>query len=395
MRTLGASTPRAGLLLALSLLCGLLSAAGNHWYVERDFECFWLAGGIALNGGDPYDPAQYQAATSANRPAAEAFLACGPRFPWPPWTTLLFAGLAMLSLPFAATVWIALLVGATVLGIGWTWQLVGPRRVPWPVVAVLVVLTEPFVLALTHGQFGPLFLALTAGAGLWLRSRRGLWAGIAAAGLALKPHVALVSGPVLMALAIRGRQWNALASAGVTFLAALAVSVALRPGWLFAWAIAVDENREIGKVSNTTWDLATLLGSWTLGIAMIALVLGAVVALVRASPLEHADVVGFGAAMSIVVAPHDWAHDFMVLAIPWSMTLAHANALRPARRRVLTFTTLFVAAPLFWTIQVLIPTVRIDVSLLALIPILTTLLLALAIRFATGSATIRKTPEVT
>jgi len=386
---------RAGLVLALSLVCGFLAAAGNQWYAERDFECFWIAGRIATGGGDPYDPAQYQAATSANRPAADALAACGPRFPWPPWTTLVFTALATVSLPLASTLWIALIVAATVLGIGWTWQLAGPGRIPWPVVAVLVILTEPFVLALMHGQFGALFLALTAGAGLWLRSRNGLRAGLAMAVLAVKPHTALVSGPVLLALAMRSRQWNAVAAAGGLFTLALAVSVALRPSWLARWIAALDENRGIAVFRNTTWDLARSLGSWWLAFVIIALVLAAVVALVRARPLEHADVVALGAAFSMVVAPHAWAHDFMVLAIPWTVTLAHANALRPSQRRALTYGTLFVAAPLFWIFQIFIQVVRTDESLSAFIPILTTLLLALSIRMATGSATIRKTPEVT
>jgi hypothetical protein len=68
----------------------------------------------------------------------------------------------------------------------------------------------------------------------------------------------------------------------------------------------------------------------------------------------------------------------MVLAIPWTLTLARASRLRPARRRALTFATLFVAAPLFWTFQVFIQVVRVDESLSALTPMLTTLLLALA-----------------
>jgi len=376
----------AGALLALSLLCGYLAAAGNDWYVDRDFHCFWLAGRIAASGGDPYDPAQYQAATSEGRPAAEALVACAPRFPYPPWTALAFALLGALPLPLAATLWISLLVAATVLGIGWSWQLAGSERISWPVVALLVVLTEPFLLALTQGQFGPLSLAFTAAAAAWLRSRRSLQAGIATAGLALKPHTALISGPVLLALAIRSRQWPAVAGAGLVLFAAFAVCVLLRSSWLFAWILAPGELRDLAFSRNTTWDFAASLGSWTLGVVMIALLLGSVAALVRSRHLEHADVVGLGASISLVVAPHAWTHDFMVLAIPWSITLAHANELGPTRRRLLTFAALIVAAPLLWAFEVLIALGRADESLAALTPMLTALLLALGIRWATDSA---------
>jgi hypothetical protein len=211
----------AGLLLTLSLLCGFLAAAGNDWYAGRDFHCFWLGGRIAATGGDPYDAAQYQAATSGIRPASEAIGACGPRNPYPPWTTLVFAALGSLPLPIAATLWMSVLVAATVLGIGWTWQLAGPGRIAWPIIALLVVFTEPFLLALTQGQFGAMYLALTAGAAVWLRSRHGLRAAIATAALALKPQSALVTSPVLVALAIRSREWRAVATTGVVGLAAL------------------------------------------------------------------------------------------------------------------------------------------------------------------------------
>lgn len=375
----------AGGLVALSLLCGSLAAAGNEHYAERDFHCMWLAGRIAASGGDPYDPVQYQAATSEGRPAAEALIACGPRFPYPPWTTLVFAALGSLPLPIAATLWISLFVAATVLGIGWSWQLAGSGRIAWPVVALLVIFTEPFLLALTQGQFGAFSLAFTAGAAVWLRSRRGLRAGIATAGLALKPQTALVTAPVLVALAIRGREWRAVATTGVVLLAAFVACVALRPSWLFSWALAPGELRSVAISRNTTWDLAASLGSWTLGIGMIALLLGAVVALVRTRRLEHEDVVGLGAAVSLVVTPYAWTHDFMVLAIPWALTIAHATGLRPIRRRVLILATVIVAAPMLWAFEVLIALGRADESVAALTPMLTTLLLALSIRWATDA----------
>jgi hypothetical protein len=288
-----------------------------------------------------------------------------------------------------------LLIASTVLGIGWTWQLVGRRRVPWPVIAALVVLTEPFVLALSQGQFGGLHFALTAGAAVWLRERHGLRAGTALAGLALKPQTALVSGPLLLGLALRDRQWRVPVAAVAAFLVALAASVLIRPAWLIPWVAAPSELRGAAIIRNTTWDLATSLGSWTFGIAIIALLLLAVVVLVRGRRIEQTDLIGLGTALSLVVAPYAWVHDFMILAIPWSLTLAHAAELRPTRRRALMFATLLLAGLLFWTLEVFITVARVDKSVLALIPMMTMLLLALGIRWATESATIRKTPEVT
>ena len=158
----------------------------------------------------------------------------------------------------------------------------------------------------------------------------------------------------------------------------------LRPSWLLAWAQAPGELRSVAISRNTTWDLAVSLGSWTLGILIIAVLLSLALALVRTRRLEHADVVGLGAALSLVVTPYAWTHDFMVLAIPWAVTLAHANQLRPIPRRVLTLATMTVAALMLWAFEVLIALGRADESLAALIPMLTAPLLALTIRWATA-----------
>ena len=86
MRSVGGNGLRtAALLVSLSLFCGFLAAAGNAWYAGRDFDCFYLAGRIALDGGDPYDQAQYEAATGLIRPRlAHDIAPCGPRNPYPP-----------------------------------------------------------------------------------------------------------------------------------------------------------------------------------------------------------------------------------------------------------------------------------------------------------------------
>ena len=70
----------------------------------------------------------------------------------------------------------------------------------------------------------------------------------------------------------------------------------------------------------------------------------------------------------------------MVLAIPWSMTIGNARQLRPLLRYTLTFSIVIVAAPLLWVLTA-VATTRGTESLSVLVPILTALLLALAIRW--------------
>ncbi len=383
----------AALLLALSVLCGAVAAAGNGWYVERDFQCFWVAGAIVATGGDPYDAARYQRMVAETRRERLDVRYCGDRFPYPPWTAVAFVALGILPQPVAATAWLSLLVAATVLAIGWLRALAGPARIPWPVITVLVVLTEPFLLGLAEGQFGVLTLALAAGAVVALRSPSGA-SGLATAALALKPHTALLSLPALVLLQLRERRWASLATALALAAGSVVAIVALRPSWFAEWAAAASAKRVATVPLATSWDLAVPFGGAPVAIAIIAALLIAIVALVRSRTLADTDVVGLACALSLVIAPYVWTHDFVVLALPWSVTLAHATRLPASQRRFLTFATLFVAAPLLWVFAAL-ATSRGGESLSALVPMISALLLALGIHWDTASATIRKTPEVT
>jgi len=120
-----------------------------------------------------------------------------------------------------------------------------------------------------------------------------------------------------------------------------------------------------------------------LAIGVIAALLIAIAALVRSRRLADTDVVGLASALSLVIAPYAWSHDFVVLAFPWSMTLAHAARRPSTQRRFLTFATLIVAAPLLWVFAAFAP-LRGGESISALAPIISALLLALSIHWDTG-----------
>lgn len=368
----------AALLLVLSLVCGFFAAGINGWYEERDFHCFYVAGRIVATGGDPYDVAQFRPAVVAIPPSpAFALARCGQRLSYPPWTAVAFAPFGALPLPAAATLWATLSVVAVVLGISWTRQLIGPRHIGWPLVAVLVIGTEPFVRNLLEGQFAAFSFAFTASAVLSFRSLRDAQAGIATAALSIKPHPSVGFATALLGLALVRRRWRLLGSAAASGLAFAGLIQLVRPGWLLEFFTAVtDLSGSVGDRA-TIWNLA---GSGPLAIALIALLLSAVVVLVRGRRLTDNDVLGLGVALSLVAAPYAWSHDFVVLAIPWSMTLAYAMQLRPSRRRALTFSTVIVAAPLLWILAATMQA-RQSESLSVIVPIVSALLLALAIRW--------------
>ena len=368
----------AALLLVLSFVCGFTAAGLNDWYDLRDFHCFWLTGRIVVNGGDPYDTNQYVPAilTIPTSPE-EALKRCGERLSYPPWTGLALAPFGALSLPAAATLWATLIVVATVVGIYWTWQLVGKRRIAWPLIAILVVGTVPFTRILFEGQFSTYTLALTAGAALWMRSERGTAGGIATALLSVKPHTSIGFAAVVLGLAVLRRRRRFVVAAGVTGLVLLGVSELLRPGWFIEFALSIAALSTIIANRTTVWNLT---GSLPLAVVVIALLLTAVYALVRGRGADDADLLGLAVSLGLVVAPYGWVHDYVVLAIPWGLTIAHAMQLRPLLRRTLTSATVAVAVLLLWWMWALAPILGHGDALYIVVPMLTAVLLAIAVR---------------
>lgn len=379
----------AALLVVLSFVCGLFIAGLNGWYEERDFHCFWAAGRIVASGGDPYDAEEYVPAILTIPPSqAKALERCGQRLAYPPWTGMALAPFGALPLPAAATLLASLAVMAAVLGINWTWQLAGLRRFSLPLVAVLVVATEPFARNFSEGQFATFGFALTAGAALSLWSNKDGAGGISTAALSVKPHTAVGFAAVVLGFAIFRRRWRFVGASGAVALGLAGLSQLLRPGWIVEFVSRATElSGSIGDRA-TIWNLA---GSSTLAVVVIALLLAVVVALIRPRGADDAEFLALAVSFGLVVAPYAWDHDYIVLAIPWSMIIARARPLRPLLRHALTVSTIFVAAPLPWVLAAVAP-LRGSESLLVLVPMITAVLLAVAVRW--GAPRSRSAREV-
>lgn len=363
-------------------MCGTTVAGLNGWYEEKDFNCWYVAGRIAANGGDPYDAQQFVPIIRTLPPSeARALHRCGQRLSYPPWTGAALAPFGALPLPVAASFWASLSVLAAVLGIHWTRLLSRLRRLSWSLVLLFVVGTQPFARVFEEGQFATFIFALTAGAALAMTRKRDAVAGIAAAGLSIKPHTAIGFAAVFLALAIVRRRWRLVGASTASGLVLVGLTLLLRPTWLVA---SVSASTSLGGSipdRATIWNLA---GSWPLAIVMIVLLVAAVVIVIRPQQPDDAEVLGLAVAFGLVVAPYAWDHDLLILAIPWFLIIGHASRLATRPRRALTIVTIAVAAPGTWVLWA-VANLRGTESLSVLLPMITAVLLAVAIRWAPNS----------
>jgi hypothetical protein len=195
----------------------------------------------------------------------------------------------------------------------------------------------------------------------------------------VKPHTTIGFAAAVLGLAILRRRWRFLVAAGATGLGLAGVSQVLRPAWIVEFVGGTTELSSSIADRSTIWNLA---GSVPLAVVMIALLLTAVVVLIRGRGVDDGDILGLAVSFSLVVAPYAWNHDYLVLAIPWSMTIAHAQQLRPLLRRTLMYATVVVAVPLFWWMGGIAALFGGGDALYVLVPILTAVLLAFAVRLA-------------
>ena len=178
---------------------------------EWDFLVFWVAGKIAAQGLDFYDPAVYHQLPLPFTTGKEFHLEIiDAGVLYPPPTILLFAPLGFLEYSTAFVVWYGLhmcvLAGVALL----LKRVYFPERnlVDWFVVLALIVLFQPVFETLYFGHFN--FLLLLLFTLVWKdRDRQlvGLWVG---AGILVKPFF----GILLMWLLLRRR----FAAVGVTLL---------------------------------------------------------------------------------------------------------------------------------------------------------------------------------
>ena len=171
----------------------------------HDFLAFYTAGSLAREGrhADLYDLAVMKSRQQAI--ARDADLALGDAVgPWwnPPIYAWVFAPLSALPFPRALAVWCGINLAAMGGAVFLLCRLVRENR---GLVALLVLVSAPFLQALTHGQNTPISLLIVAAIAHAWRNRSDVVAGALVGALMYKPQLAAGLAAVL----VLHRGWRA------------------------------------------------------------------------------------------------------------------------------------------------------------------------------------------
>ncbi|HEY2584639.1 MAG TPA: glycosyltransferase family 87 protein, partial [Tepidisphaeraceae bacterium] len=208
-----------------------------------DFIAFYTAGTFVREGrlGDLYSldaVHQFQRELAAAN-HFDIGRACGP---WwnPPFYALVFGPLSRLPYPTAAGIWIAFNLACFAAACVLLCRML-PAETGWrsrALAPVLIVLSAPFILAVSHAQNTcTSLLLLTATVTLW-RSRRAFLAGVVGGLMFYKPQVATVLAAVL----VIDLGWRAVAGYAITGSALLLTNLIALPGTLVDYVHRLPKN---------------------------------------------------------------------------------------------------------------------------------------------------------
>jgi hypothetical protein len=342
----------------------------THAYL-MDPHYFWLGARILAQGGDPYDPATWDAAVRAS--FAQFGAALPPPWPaefrYPLWTAIAVLPLAALPLQAAVAVWQALLISGTVAGATFALR---ASRIPMrtlPLFLTLVLASQPFLFTVIVGQFGGVLLFAIGAYAFAAGTGRHAASGVALALLALKPHVTAVLVPLSVADMVVRRRWRAFAAAGGTVAILVAVSLALRPTWPLEWLALLSGPAAPGKGANLIGVLATFGMDRVWALVAIVLVLAAAAGLLAMSPRAPIDVVAVGACASLLVTPYSGSHDHLILAAAWARTLGVGMRSPPLTKALLLGALVLVVSLLPWVLYAYALSSRPDEALNGFVPL--------------------------
>ena len=330
--------PRAAdVAFGLGLLVGVavnlvVGAPARHEAVigYADFSYVWAGPRTILDGGDPYDPAQWSA--SVRRLGTEPY--DDPAvYSYPPYVALELLPLGAMPLAVADGIWLWGGLAAAAVSVLLLLRTYAVRSPAVAFVAALVLLvSQPSVFAFYGGQWSFVLVAALAVLGIAAERRRALGGGVGAVVLLAKPQIGVVIlGGIAWRALRRGdrRVTRAVVAAAAAVVGLSAVAV---PGWWLGWLEHVPLTRA-GEPSLATLPSAVGVPAAVIGIGIAAVI--AIRADVR-SPVSAA----LWMTLGVVAAPYARSYEQLLLVVPcviacaglspragWAMGIAIATVL--------------------------------------------------------------------
>jgi len=291
-------------------------------YVNNGFFTFWLSGHLPWLGEHPYSTTDWVNGHHVNG----ASWIPNKIFPYPLPLALITAPLGLLPIAKAYILWDTLaqvLIAICILWLATHWE--GLNRQLYVVfVLVATILNGNVYLGLMTGTIVALFLFFLTLSLYFIETDHPLLAGMALAGLALKPPLLTVVALIALWLLFR-RNWKVLGGTALGGLGLLIIGLIQDPDWLQKFRGASENLFGMRLGSQPTILSYTRLicsGGLSCALFLYGLILLLLVGLFawfvwanreRLSPLM---VFSLAIALGVLLPPYLWSYDYTLLIIP-------------------------------------------------------------------------------
>ena len=303
----------SGLSFALAAVTVCTIPFTNSISGARDFVVYWATGQQLAHRANPYDAAammQIERAAGLSSASAVAFMRN------PPWALPLTLPLGYTSLRLGGFLWSVALMASLLASVLWLWQLYGEpeNKRHW-----LGAAFAPAIVCLLIGQTSLLVLL---GYVLFLRLHRSrpFWAGASLWLCALKPHLFLAIGIVMLVWLLVSKSYKVIAGAASALAVSAIISWMIDPaGWMQYAAMMRASGINTESIPCVSIVLGRLIDPNAVAVQYIPALIGCAWALFYYWKRRRTwDWVRDGAPVtlaSILVAPYAWITD-QCLAIP-------------------------------------------------------------------------------
>ena len=303
----------SGLSFALAAVTVCTIPFTNSISGARDFVVYWATGQQLAHQANPYDPAslmQIERAAGLSAASAVGFMRN------PPWALPLALPLGFVGLRLGGFLWSIALIACLLGSVYWLWQLYGSpeNKRHW-----LGAAFAPAIICLLIGQTS---LFVLFGYVLFLRMHRSrpFWAGASLWLCALKPHLFLVIGVVMLAWVLVSKSYKVIAGAASAIVVSTIISSIIDPA---GWPQYVAMLRNSGINEEVIPCVSIVLRRWInpnlLALQYTPAVLGCIWALghywKNYRTWDWVQDGGLLTLVSVVAAPYAWITD-QALAIP-------------------------------------------------------------------------------
>ena len=314
---------------ALVAMVAVESWAALVHITHSDFIVFWEAARRLSAHLDPYNT------TAASAAAWKQLSIAHPPYPLPyaylPGLAWLLTPLGHLSFRTANAIWLGVSLVCIGAGLGLLIS-IARRDAKYPDAATLLVcvatITVASVSGIAEGQVDGLLLLLAALALALLPGRRLLAGALLGLAAALKPQI-LWFVPLALLMV---REWRTLVGMLIGGVGSLALSLAIvPPSQLGEWLRQLVQGLPAPSSTVSLPGIVTDLGGPAA--AVITAVLLALIGLAALwwvrDQLDVRTALGLGIVLSVLIAPHDYSHDLLLLGVLGAVTAVIAGWSRP------------------------------------------------------------------